>query len=79
MVGAIRESDPNTPIILDGWFYADPGGFRYNIPIADQRTLYALHNLGPVGLHDISRKQGAFCIPEPDAGKERRRGAMDDR
>src|SRR6185503_2178520 len=47
MVAAIREADPETPIILDGWFYEDPGGFRYNLPVSDQRTLYALHNLGP--------------------------------
>jgi hypothetical protein len=64
MVAAIREVDPDTPIILDGWFYADPRGFRYNQPVADTRTLYALHNLGPWNYTTFRINKGRFAYPQ---------------
>jgi len=64
MVAAIREADADTPVILDGWFYADPGGFRYNVPVADYRTLYALHNLGPWKFTTFRVNNGRFAYPD---------------
>ena len=43
IVDAIREVDPATPIILDGWDYATPEAIRFVEPVADERTLYAMH------------------------------------
>lgn len=63
MVAAIREVDPSTPILLDGGFYADPSGFRYNLPVDDPRTLYALHNLGPWDFTTFRVNRGRFAYP----------------
>ncbi|MDA2929897.1 glycoside hydrolase family 5 protein [Acidobacteria bacterium AH-259-O06] len=41
IVAAIRESDQNTPIILDGWFYASPLGLQYVDPLEDRSLMYA--------------------------------------
>jgi endoglucanase len=64
MVAAIRAFDPDTPIILDGWCYADPGGFRYNLPVSDPRVLYALHNLGPWNFTTFRINKGRFAYPD---------------
>jgi aryl-phospho-beta-D-glucosidase BglC (GH1 family) len=70
MVAAIREADPDTPIILDGWFYADASGFRHNVPVSDNRTLYALHNLGPWNYTTFRINKGQFAYPaKMPAGK----------
>src|SRR5262245_38630735 len=63
IVAAIREVDPSTPIILDGWFYADPEGFTYNQPVHDSRTLYALHNLGPWQFAAYRVNRGRYAYP----------------
>jgi hypothetical protein len=47
MVAAIRIADPDTPIILDGYFYADPMGMPYLEVINDPNILYAFHNPVP--------------------------------
>ena len=62
MVAAIREVDPDTPILLDGWFYSSPEGFAYNQPLDDPRTLYAFHNLGPweFSTYRINRDRYAY-------------------
>jgi endoglucanase len=64
MVAAIRQVDADTPIILDGWFYSDPRAFAYNLPVADSRTLYALHNLGPWSFTTFRINNGRFAYPE---------------
>lgn len=64
MVAAIREVDPDTPILLDGWFHADPAGFAFNQAVADSKTLYALHNLGPWEFAAHRVNQGRFAYPE---------------
>jgi hypothetical protein len=64
MVAAIRESDAETPILLDGWFYASPRAFDYNEPVADDRTLYAFHNLGPWPFTTFRVNKGRFAYPD---------------
>jgi hypothetical protein len=64
MVAAIREVDADTPILLDGWFYASPQGFAANQPVDDARTLYALHNLGPWEFTTFRVNRGRFAYPE---------------
>ncbi len=63
MVAAIRQEDPDTPIILDGWFYAGPEAFQHNQPVADDRILYALHNLGPWIFTAFRINKGRFAYP----------------
>jgi endoglucanase len=47
IVAAIRASDPETPIILDGWSYSSPEGLVFVEPVEDSAVLYSLHNFGP--------------------------------
>ena len=64
MVDAIRSVDADTPIILDGWFYASPQAFAYNRPVADDRILYALHNPGPWQMTTYRVNQGRYAYPD---------------
>jgi aryl-phospho-beta-D-glucosidase BglC (GH1 family) len=64
MVAAIRQADPSTPIMLDGWFHANPLGFAYNRPVADPRTLYAFHNLGPWMFAAYRINGGRYSYPD---------------
>ena len=63
MVDAIRSVDADTPIILDGWFYASPQAFAYNRPVADDRVLYAFHNPGPWQMTTYRVNQGRYAYP----------------
>ncbi|SDX43095.1 glycoside hydrolase family 5 protein [Lysobacter enzymogenes] len=48
IVQAIREVDPDTPIMLDAGWYASAGGFDYwPAPLADAKTLYSVHMYEP--------------------------------
>jgi endoglucanase len=64
IVAAIREVDANTPILLDGWFYADAKGFPYIEPVADDRVLYAFHNPGTWQMCTFSANKGRYSYPE---------------
>lgn len=64
VVAAIREVDPATPILLDGWFYADPEGFAYNLPVDDPATLYALHNPAPWKFSAYRVNRERFAYPD---------------
>ncbi len=47
MVNAIREVDPDTPILLDCWFHACPDGMRYLQPLKDENIIYSFHFYEP--------------------------------
>jgi endoglucanase len=47
IVAAIREVDPETPIILDGWCHASAAGLTRLEPVADDAVLYAFHYYEP--------------------------------
>ena len=64
MVDAIRSVDADTPIILDGWFYASPEAFAYNQAVADERVLYAFHNPGPWQMTTYRVNQGRYAYPD---------------
>ncbi len=64
IVDAIREVDAGTPILLDGWFYADAKGFPYLEPIDDDRVLYAFHNPGPWQMCAFSANKGRYSYPD---------------
>ena len=64
IVAAIREEDPRTPILLDGWFHADPKGFDYLEPVGDSRILYAFHNPGPWQMCAYRANKGRYSYPD---------------
>ena len=47
LIDAIRAVDPDTPIMLDGGFYAGPSGLDYFPALEDDRLLYAFHMYQP--------------------------------
>lgn len=47
VIAAIRESDPITPVILDGDDYGSPEGIQRLRPAADPHVIYAFHYYGP--------------------------------
>jgi hypothetical protein len=48
VIAAIRKMDPNTPIMVDGGFFANPDGFSYfSKPLKDDKVLYAFHMAKP--------------------------------
>ena len=63
MVEAIRSSDPDTPIVLDGWFYASPKAIAHVEPVDDKAVLYAFHNYGPWIYTAFRINKGRFAYP----------------
>ncbi len=47
IVAAIREVDPDTPILIGGMSYSSAEWFRWLAPVDDARTVYALHQYEP--------------------------------
>jgi hypothetical protein len=73
MVAAVRASDPLTPILLDGPFYASPEGLALLQPLDDARLLYAFHLYDPWEYTTYRVNKGRFAYPErmpggPDGG-----------
>jgi endoglucanase len=64
VVAAIREVDADTPILLDGWFYAGAKGFPYLEPVDDDHVLYAFHNPGPWQMCTFSANKGRYSYPD---------------
>src|SRR5262245_49816587 len=63
IVAAIRASDPETPIILDGWSYSAPEGLVFVEPVDDSSVLYALHNFGPWEVMTYRINNGRYAYP----------------
>jgi endoglucanase len=63
LVAAIRASDPVTPILLDGPFYASPEGLSLLEPVEDARTLYAFHFYEPWEYTTFRVNKRRFAYP----------------
>ena len=79
MVAAIRSADPDTPILLDGWFYASPAGLSLLEPIEAKGILYAFHFYDPWEYSTFRVNQGRWSYPErlPGPGGTAVRGGAD--
>ena len=64
MVESIRSVDADTPIMLDGWFYAAPQAFDFNCPVDDDKVLYAFHNPGPWQMVTYRVNKGRYAYPD---------------
>ncbi len=64
IVAAIREGDPDTPILLDGWMYASPAGLSHLAVVADPAVLYAFHFYQPWSYTTFRVNRGRFSYPE---------------
>ncbi len=63
ILAAIRASDPATPVLLDGPFYASPEGLSLVEPVADERVLYAFHFYEPWEYTTFRVNKGRFAYP----------------
>jgi hypothetical protein len=78
MVAAVRSSDPDTPILLDGWFYASAAGLSLLEPIKAEGILYAFHFYDPWEYSTFRVNQGRWFYPDRmpgPGGKAMRWGA----
>jgi len=64
IVAAIRSVDPETPVILDGYFYADAEGMPYIEMVDDPNTLYAFHNIAPWQYAAFRVNKGRYSYPD---------------
>ncbi|MDC7240885.1 MAG: cellulase family glycosylhydrolase, partial [Spirochaetales bacterium] len=64
MIQAIREVDPETPIMLDGYFWSSPTGMPYMDAQKDPNILYAFHNPGPWNFSSLEANQGRYSYPD---------------
>jgi len=64
MVASIREVDPYTPIMLEGYFYSSPEGLPYLEVIDDPAILYSFHNPGPWQFTTYNANKGRYRYPD---------------
>ncbi|MFO0973650.1 MAG: cellulase family glycosylhydrolase [Phycisphaerae bacterium] len=67
---AIRDVDPDTPIIVDASFDATVPGFAALRPVPVRHVLYAAHMYDPFELTCFRENQNRFSFPGPMAGGE---------
>ena len=63
LVAAIREVDPDTPIMVDGYDFASPRGLSYLEPIDDEAVLYAFHFYEPWQYTTRRVNAGRYAYP----------------
>ena len=68
IVQAIRSEDAYMPIILEGWFHADPEGVRFLDPIDDPAILYSFHTYGDWNFATYRVNNGQFAYPDKMPG-----------
>ena len=62
LVKAVREVDPDTPIILESGFYATAWGFKVLDPVPDEKVLYSFHMYEPYSFTSHFNK-GRYAYP----------------
>lgn len=61
---AIREVDPDTPIMLEGYFYSGAEGLPYMKVLDDPAILYSFHNPAPWQFAAFRANKGRYEYPE---------------
>ncbi len=62
LAAAVRQVDPETPIVLDSGFYATPFAFKVLRPLADEKTIYSVHMYEPYSFTNY-HNEGKFSYP----------------
>ncbi|MFG6413224.1 glycoside hydrolase family 5 protein [Roseateles sp. DC23W] len=67
LIAAIRTVDADTPVMLDGGWYAHAASFSYWTPLPDAKVLYAFHMYEPWNLTSAPqiRRQPQLRYPTP--------------
>lgn len=64
MVEAIREVDPDMPIMIEGYFYSDPIGMPFMEVIDDANILYSFHNPAPWQFTSYRANKKRYSYPD---------------
>ncbi|MEN6575885.1 MAG: cellulase family glycosylhydrolase [Phycisphaerales bacterium] len=64
LCAAIREVDPDTPILLEGYGYGSAKGLSCLSPIADNNTLYSFHFYEPWAYTTTRVNKGRYAYPD---------------
>jgi hypothetical protein len=69
IVGAIREGDPDRPILVEGYGYGGVAGLTVLKPLADPAILYSFHFYDPWQFTTFRANKGRYAYPGgmPDA------------
>lgn len=65
---AIREADPDTPVIVEAGMDANPWALKILEPLADPGVLYEFHMAEPAGYTDLKLNKGKRTYPGPLPG-----------
>jgi hypothetical protein len=73
VVDGIRSMDPDTPILLDGGFYASPAGLSHLDPVDARNVMYAFHFYEPWAYTTFRVNGGRYAYPDrmPPSGSRR--------
>jgi endoglucanase len=63
VVGAIREVDSDTPIVIDTGLFGTPWAINYLTPLQDTKILYSFHMYEPYALTTRKINKGRFEYP----------------
>jgi hypothetical protein len=64
IVGAIREVDPHTPVLVEGYGHGSVGGLTYLNPVDDPAILYSFHFYEPWQYTARKANKGRYAYPE---------------
>ena len=64
IVRAIREVDPDVPIIIEAGFYSSPAGFKRLDPMNDNAVMYSFHFYEPWEFATFRVNKGRFAYPD---------------
>ena len=70
VVEAIRGADSDTPILLDGAFYASPAGLSHLDPVDSSNILYAFHFYEPWAYTTFRVNGGRYAYPDRMPARE---------
>lgn len=71
LIAAIREVDADTPVMLDGGWYAHAWSFSYWTPLKDDKLLYAFHMYEPWNLTSAPQIQRKPQLRYPNPSFDR--------
>ena len=67
VIAAVREADADTPVMVDGGWYANAWSFSYWTPLKDAKVLYAFHMYEPWAVTSAPQIKRRPQLPYPGA------------
>ena len=64
ITAAIREADPTTPVLVEGYGYGSATGLGYVVPLEDPNILYSFHFYEPWNYTTTRVNKGRYSYPD---------------